>query len=78
MKDTGRSPDKDAMTGTTTPETAALPAAAPPVRPAAAGALTTDIQHRIGTQLQSLYNDLLTEATPDRFLKLLDDLDRKT
>ena len=40
--------------------------------------LTTEIQNRIGSQLQSLYNDLLAESTPDRFLKLLEDLDRKS
>lgn len=46
-------------------------------RRAAAG-LTPEIQNRIGSQLQSLYNDLLAESTPDRFLKLLEDLDRKS
>lgn len=40
--------------------------------------LATGLQSRIGAQLQSLYNDLLTEETPDRFLKLLEDLDRKS
>ncbi|MGI6244844.1 MAG: NepR family anti-sigma factor [Pseudochelatococcus sp.] len=40
--------------------------------------LAPDVQNRIGEQLQMLYSDLLTQATPDRFLKLLDDLDRKS
>lgn len=40
--------------------------------------LATGLQSRIGAQLQSLYNDLLTEETPDRFLKLLEELDRKS
>ncbi|MGV6871191.1 NepR family anti-sigma factor [Pseudochelatococcus sp. B33] len=44
----------------------------------AAAALTPEIQNRIGSQLQSLYSDLLAESTPDRFLKLLEDLDRKS
>lgn len=44
----------------------------------AAPPLTPEIQNRIGSQLQSLYNDLLSESTPDRFLKLLEDLDRKS
>lgn len=43
-----------------------------------AAALTPEIQNRIGSQLQALYNDLLAESTPDRFLKLLKDLDGKS
>lgn len=34
-------------------------------------------QDQIGLQLRSMYDDLLNEATPERFLKLLEDLDRK-
>lgn len=82
------------MTGTTTSDNGAPRAAqrgavaAGAAGPLASGApgpgkpatipLTPEIQNRIGSQLQSLYNDLLAEATPDRFLKLLDDLDRKS
>lgn len=52
-----------------------------PVAPPADGStppLTPDIQNRIGAQLKMLYSDLITQETPDRFLKLLDDLDRQT
>lgn len=52
------------------PEPAAPPeGTAPP--------LTPEIQNRIGAQLKMLYSDLITQETPDRFLKLLDDLDRQ-
>ncbi|CAH1654100.1 NepR domain-containing protein [Hyphomicrobiales bacterium] len=36
------------------------------------------VQDQIGLQLRSLYDDVLNEATPERFLKLLQDLDEKT
>lgn len=39
--------------------------------------LSTSIQSRIGAQMQSFYNDLLKEETPERFIKLLEELDRK-
>ncbi|MBX3536329.1 MAG: hypothetical protein KF735_01720 [Chelatococcus sp.] len=36
------------------------------------------VQDQIGLQLRSMYDDVLNEATPERFLKLLQDLDEKT
>ncbi|CAH1648856.1 NepR family anti-sigma factor [Chelatococcus asaccharovorans] len=39
---------------------------------------TTPAQDQIGLQLRSMYDDILNEATPERFLKLLEDLDQKT
>ncbi|MBS7696097.1 MULTISPECIES: NepR family anti-sigma factor [unclassified Chelatococcus] len=36
------------------------------------------LQDQIGLQLRSMYDDVLNEATPERFLKLLQDLDAKT
>lgn len=70
------------MTGTTTPDMDARGAAPRAGATGARGkggasALTPEIQNRIGSHLQSLYKDLLAESTPDRFLKLLDELDRK-
>jgi hypothetical protein len=37
-----------------------------------------NLQAEIGAQLRSMYDDVLKEATPDRFLKLLEALDKKT
>jgi hypothetical protein len=34
-----------------------------------------DISDQIGRQLQSVYNDVLAQPVPDRFLDLLKDLD---
>lgn len=39
--------------------------------------LAFDIQSQIGRQLQAVYDEVLHEPVPDRFLKLLQDLDRK-
>ena len=39
--------------------------------------LALDIQSQIGRQLQAVYDEVLHEPVPDRFLKLLRDLDRK-
>ncbi len=39
--------------------------------------LALDIQSQIGRQLQAVYDEVLHEPVPYRFLKLLRDLDRK-
>ncbi len=46
-------------------------------RPSKAG-LGRDIQTKIGVQLRTLYNDIVSEGTPDRFVRLLNELDKKT
>lgn len=42
-----------------------------------AAAFGSDLQSSIGRQLRSMYNDLLQEPVPDRFLQLLSDLEGK-
>lgn len=50
-----------------------------PARPPEARAVpfALDIQSQIGRQLQAVYDEVLHEPVPDRFLKLLQKLDRK-
>ena len=45
--------------------------------PAAGPMLDTDLQAHIGRQLRTVYEEVLSEAVPDRFLKLLEELERK-
>lgn len=47
-------------------------------QPTAVAPLSASVQSHIGAQMQSFYNDLLKEETPERFLKLLEELDRKS
>ena len=42
------------------------------------GQIDGNLQAEIGAQLRSMYDDVLKEATPERFLKLLEALDKKT
>jgi len=50
-------------------------------RPSAAsrsqGRLGRDVQSKIGNQLRAIYDDVVKEGVPDRFLDLLKRLDRK-
>ena len=39
--------------------------------------LEPELQDHIGIQLRAVYNEILNEPVPDRFLKLLADLERK-
>lgn len=41
-------------------------------------ALGKDIQAQIGQQLRAVYDDVLKEDVPDRFMKLLAELDART
>lgn len=41
------------------------------------GNIDTQLQEHIGRQLQALYDEVLQEPVPDRFLKLLTDLENK-
>lgn len=40
--------------------------------------LETDLQAQIGRQLRAIYDGVLAQPVPDRFLELLDQLDRDT
>lgn len=40
--------------------------------------LETDLQAQIGRQLRAIYDGVLAQPVPDRFLELLDQLDRET
>ena len=48
-------------------------ASSPPGNPG----LEPELQDHIGIQLRAVYNEILNEPVPDRFLKLLADLERK-
>jgi len=39
--------------------------------------LGADLQAHIGRQLRAVYDEVVGEAVPDRFLKLLEELERK-
>ena len=41
------------------------------------GRLGRDVQAKIGNQLRSLYDDIVQEGVPDRFVELLQRLDDK-
>jgi hypothetical protein len=41
------------------------------------GRLGRDVQAKIGNQLRSLYDDIVQEGVPDRFIELLQRLDDK-
>ena len=39
--------------------------------------LEADLQAHIGRQLRAVYDEVVNEAVPDRFLQLLEELERK-
>jgi len=39
--------------------------------------LEADLQAHIGRQLRAVYDEVVNEAVPDRFLRLLDELERR-
>jgi hypothetical protein len=41
------------------------------------GRLGRDVQAKIGSQLRAIYDDVVKEGVPDRFLDLLKRLDKK-
>ena len=41
------------------------------------GRLGRDVQAKIGHQLRAIYDDVVKEGVPDRFVELLKRLDRK-
>ena len=40
--------------------------------------LNADLQAHIGRQLRAVYDEVVNEAVPDRFLQLIEELERKT
>ena len=40
--------------------------------------VSTDMQRLIGRQLRAVYDDVAKQPVPDRFLELMEQLDRKT
>ena len=49
----------------------------PPLLPVVPPPLAADVQSHIGRELQAIFDEVLHEPVPDRFLKLLQELDRK-
>ena len=49
----------------------------PPRQPGPAGS-ETDLQSQIGQQLRAVYDTVLSQPVPDRFVELLNELDTKT
>ena len=43
----------------------------------AQGRLGRDVQAKIGNQLRAIYDDVVQEGVPDRFVELLKRLDKK-
>jgi hypothetical protein len=41
------------------------------------GRLGRDVQAKIGSQLRAIYDDVVKEGVPDRFVELLQRLDKK-
>jgi len=44
---------------------------------APAATLEADLQAHIGRQLRAVYEEVVSEAVPDRFVQLLEELERK-
>ena len=40
--------------------------------------LSADIQRKIGSQLRTMYDDVVKQGVPDRFTQLLSQLDERT
>jgi Anti-sigma factor NepR len=53
------------------------PLAPAPGGPGIGATLEGDLQAHIGRQLRAVYEEVVNEAVPDRFLKLLEELERK-
>jgi hypothetical protein len=48
----------------------------PPASARAQGRLGRDVQAKIGNQLRAIYDDVVKEGVPDRFVDLLKRLDK--
>jgi hypothetical protein len=69
-RDTDKPPSKDAMKTHVT--TDAPSESAPPPPP-----LGAELQAHIGRQLRAVYDEIAHQPVPDRFMKLLEELERK-
>jgi Anti-sigma factor NepR len=56
-------------------DTPSSPPSSAPSR--AQGRLGRDVQAKIGNQLRAIYDDVVQEGVPDRFVELLKRLDKK-
>ena len=56
-------------------DTPSSPSSSAPSR--AQGRLGRDVQAKIGNQLRAIYDDVVQEGVPDRFVELLKRLDKK-
>jgi Anti-sigma factor NepR len=65
-----RKPSRQSGTSMDTPPS-------PSASPRAPGRLGRDVQAKIGNQLRALYDDIVQEGVPDRFVELLQRLDDK-
>lgn len=71
-RDAGKPPLEDAMkTNATLEEPNAV------LLPSPGAALGPELQAHIGRQLRAVYDEVAQQPVPDRFLKLLDELERK-
>lgn len=41
------------------------------------GRIDSDVQKRIGAQLRAMYTDVVNEGVPDRFMELIQKLDKQ-
>lgn len=48
-----------------------------PASPRSQGRLGRDVQAKIGNQLRAIYDDIVKEGVPDRFVDLLKRLDKR-
>jgi hypothetical protein len=71
-QDTAKEGQDSDMSPRQTAETVSTPAT-----PVPGVALEADLQAHIGRQLRAVYEEVVNEAVPDRFLKLLEELERK-
>ena len=62
---------KDKKVGQSVPMQSALQQRKTPAR------LGRDVQSKIGQQLRAIYDDVLSQGVPDRFVELLDRLDKR-
>jgi hypothetical protein len=66
-------PQASAQTQTPPPQAAAAQAAAP----GQAQPLEADVQAHLGRQLRAVYDEMASQPVPDRFIQLLDALERR-
>jgi hypothetical protein len=50
----------------------------PPAAPTQGQSLEPDVQAHLGRQLRAVYDDMASQPVPDRFIQLLDALERQS